>query len=30
MNEQIESLRKAGEKVSLPDVDNDYLKSLLR
>lgn len=30
MNEQIESLRKAGEKVSLPDIDNDYLKSLLR
>ena len=30
MNEQIESLRKAGEKVSLPDFDNDYLKSLLR
>mgnify|MGYP007115503779 CR=1 FL=1 len=30
MNEQIESLRKAGEKVSLRDVDNDYLKSLLR
>lgn len=30
MNEQIESLRKAGEKVSLSDIDNDYLKSLLR
>ena len=30
LNEQIESLRKAGEKVSLPDIDNDYLKSLLR
>lgn len=30
MNEQIESLRKAREKVSLPDIDNDYLKSLLR
>lgn len=30
MNRQILALRQSGEKVSLPEIDDDYLKSLLR
>ena len=30
MNRQIGELRSSGEKVSLPAIDEDYLKSLLR
>lgn len=30
MNRQIRALRQSGEKVSLPEIDDDYLRSLLR
>lgn len=30
MNRQIRALRQSGEKVSLPEIDDDYLRRLLR